>query len=608
MRDNHHVQSSTTPAAEYSQRQQARERRVAQLNQRHIRLGYLRLLTIGFGLILLWWFFTGSGVSVLWLPLPVLLFLSLIIYHASLLRQRAQADRAAEVYRRGLARVEDRWIGTGPQGERFAATPHLYATDLDLFGHASLFQLLSTARTRMGEDTLARWLLAPAPVTDLLQRHAAIADLRDRLDLREDMAILGADLNPGVHPEALTAWAESPRLLEHPRYRWLALAFALLAISTAILWATLGIRIPFFLILLLEGAIVALLHRRVQQVFHGTEHALQDLQLLSSLFARLQQESFEAAPLQALQQKLSSHHLPVSRAITQLDSIVQHIYSLDNFFVRLLDIPLLYSIQAAYAAEAWRSEHGTSVRPWLDTLGQLEALLALATYTYEHPDDHFPEFLSGPPAFHARQLGHPLLPDARCVRNDVTIGQHGANPQQSSVLLISGSNMSGKSTLMRAVGINTVLAMAGAPVRAHALQLTPLRVGASILINDSLQQGSSRFYAEITRLRQICDLATQTPPLLFLLDELLQGTNSKDRLTGAEGVVRTLIERGAIGIISTHDLALTHLGGTIAQHLHNMHLQDQIEAGKMKFDYQLREGVVTKSNGIELMRLIGLDV
>lgn len=608
MRDNHHVQSSTTPAAEYSQRQQARERRVAQLNQRHIRLGYLRLLTIGFGLILLWWFFTGSGVSVLWLPLPVLLFLSLIIYHASLLRQRAQADRAAEVYRRGLARVEDRWIGTGPQGERFAATPHLYASDLDLFGHASLFQLLSTARTRMGEDTLARWLLAPAPVTDLLQRHAAIADLRDRLDLREDMAILGADLNPGVHPEALTAWAESPRLLEHPRYRWLALAFALLAISTAILWATLGIRIPFFLILLLEGAIVALLHRRVQQVFHGTEHALQDLQLLSSLFARLQQESFEAAPLQALQQKLSSHHLPVSRAITQLDSIVQHIYSLDNFFVRLLDIPLLYSIQAAYAAEAWRSEHGTSVRPWLDTLGQLEALLALATYTYEHPDDHFPEFLSGPPAFHARQLGHPLLPDARCVRNDVTIGQHGANPQQSSVLLISGSNMSGKSTLMRAVGINTVLAMAGAPVRAHALQLTPLRVGASILINDSLQQGSSRFYAEITRLRQICDLATQTPPLLFLLDELLQGTNSKDRLTGAEGVVRTLIERGAIGIISTHDLALTHLGGTIAQHLHNMHLQDQIEAGKMKFDYQLREGVVTKSNGIELMRLIGLDV
>ena len=608
MRDNHHVQSSTTPAAEYSQRQQARERRVAQLNQRHIRLGYLRLLTIGFGLILLWWFFTGSGVSVLWLPLPVLLFLSLIIYHASLLRQRAQADRAAEVYRRGLGRVEDRWIGTGPQGERFAATPHLYASDLDLFGHASLFQLLSTARTRMGEDTLARWLLAPAPVTDLLQRHAAIADLRDRLDLREDMAILGADLNPGVHPEALTAWAESPRLLEHPRYRWLALAFALLAISTAILWATLGIRIPFFLILLLEGAIVALLHRRVQQVFHGTEHALQDLQLLSSLFARLQQESFEAAPLQALQQKLSSHHLPVSRAITQLDSIVQHIYSLDNFFVRLLDIPLLYSIQAAYAAEAWRSEHGTSVRPWLDTLGQLEALLALATYTYEHPDDHFPEFLSGPPAFHARQLGHPLLPDARCVRNDVTIGQHGANPQQSSVLLISGSNMSGKSTLMRAVGINTVLAMAGAPVRAHALQLTPLRVGASILINDSLQQGSSRFYAEITRLRQICDLATQTPPLLFLLDELLQGTNSKDRLTGAEGVVRTLIECGAIGIISTHDLALTHLGGTIAQHLHNMHLQDQIEAGKMKFDYQLREGVVTKSNGIELMRLIGLDV
>ena len=175
------------------------------------------------------------------------------------------------------------------------------------------------------------------------------------------------------------------------------------------------------------------------------------------------------------------------------------------------------------------------------------------------------------------------------------------------VLLISGSNMSGKSTLMRAVGLNTVLAMAGAPVRARRLRLTPLLVGASILINDSLQEGSSRFYAEITRLRKICDLALGDLPVLFLLDELLQGTNSKDRMAGAEGVVEELLARGAIGLISTHDLALTGIGGA-AGRLYNVHLQDEIANGKMKFDYTLRDGVVTKSNGIELMRLIGLDV
>jgi DNA mismatch repair ATPase MutS len=168
--------------------------------------------------------------------------------------------------------------------------------------------------------------------------------------------------------------------------------------------------------------------------------------------------------------------------------------------------------------------------------------------------------------------------------------------------------MSGKSTLMRAVGINTVLAMAGAPVRARHLQLTPLQIGASILINDSLKEGSSRFYTEITRIREICDLAENSPPVFFLLDELLQGTNSKDRLIGAEGVVRALLASGAIGLISTHDLALTNIGGQNDHRLHNVHLQDEIRDGKMTFDFKLHNGVVTKSNGIELMRLIGLKV
>jgi len=171
---------------------------------------------------------------------------------------------------------------------------------------------------------------------------------------------------------------------------------------------------------------------------------------------------------------------------------------------------------------------------------------------------------------------------------------------------VSGSNMSGKSTLLRAVGMNVVLAMAGAPVRARRLRLTPLQVGASIRVNDSLQEGSSRFYAEITRLRQIVDLAGGELALIFLLDELLQGTNSKDRRTGAEGIVRALVGRGAIGLVSTHDLALTDIGG--AGHLRNVHFQDELANGRMTFDYKLRDGVVTKSNGIELMRSIGLDV
>jgi DNA mismatch repair ATPase MutS len=281
---------------------------------------------------------------------------------------------------------------------------------------------------------------------------------------------------------------------------------------------------------------------------------------------------------------------------------VDLINSRHDMFVRLIDAPLMYSVQVAYAAERWRRAHGRTVGRWLAVVGEIEALLSLAAYSYEHPNDPFPEFIEANASFRAEGLGHPLLPSGLCIRNDVNISG------ETRVLLVSGSNMSGKSTLLRAVGVNAVLAMAGAPVRAARLQMTPLQVGASIRINDSLQEGSSRFYAEITRLRQILDFAGANPPLLFLLDELLQGTNSKDRRIGAEGIVRALLERRSIGIVSTHDLALTDIGGPLDGHLRNVHFQDELANGQMTFDYTLRDGVVTKSNGLELMRSIGIQV
>jgi hypothetical protein len=575
---------------------------VAHFENVHRRFGNIRLLLVIATLIAAWFSLHRDAFSPWWLLLAPVLFLVIAILHAKVLRQRACAERAVDFYRKGLARIEDRWPGTGQTGTRIDLHSSLYATDLDLFGQGSLFELLSLARTRMGEDTLAAWLLSPSPVPQLTQRHAAVAELRSRLDLREDIAILGEDLKVGIHPEALTQWAEAPNQLTHPWLRWLSLLLAIAAIAAAIVWAELGTKAPFFAIIIIETIITAFLRKRTDAVFHATEHALEDLQLLSSLLARLEREQFEAPRLQALKTELSSHHLAASQAIARLRTIVEYIRSLDNPLMRILNIPLLYVVQVAYAAEAWRAANGAAVRSWLKAIGEVEALLSLSAYSYEHPSDPFPEFLEGPPCLNAEQLGHPLIPAAKCVRNNVRVCD------ETKVLLISGSNMSGKSTLMRAVGINTVLAMAGAPVRAQSMQLTPLQIGASILINDSLQEGNSRFYAEITRLRHICDLAENRPPVLFLLDELLQGTNSKDRLIGAEGVVRALLVSGAIGLISTHDLALTNIGAQQDNRLQNVHLQDEIQDGRMTFNFKLHDGVVTKSNGIELMRLIGLDV
>ena len=587
---------------EYVRRLNDRQSRVAHYEKIHIRIGNVRLILALLAAIMAWASFKEHYLSPWWLVVPVVAFGSVAAWHSRILRALELAQRAAAFYERGLDRIQDRWSGTGETGERFDDPQHVYSGDLDLFGKGSLFQLLSTARTRMGEDTLAQWLLSPAAVERVRERHAAVSELRDQLDLREDLAVLGEDVGVGVHPDELLQWAESTNQMKPEWLRWLAPVLAALAVSAAVMWAVKGIATPLVVIVVVEAVVTYRLKKPLEGVLHGTEHAFHNLDLLSSVLARIEKHTFQSLPLQRLQGQLLSSGVPSSRAIRRLRTWVELIDSRHNIFVRIIDAPLMYSVQVAFVAESWRHVHGSALRQWVNAIGEIEALLSLATYSFEHPADTFPTFQDGAASFDAKDIGHPLVPAATCVRNDVSICG------ETRVLLISGSNMSGKSTLLRAVGMNVVLAMAGAPVRARSLTLSPLRVGASIRINDSLREGSSRFYAEIKRLRQIFDVAGSDPPLLFLLDELLQGTNSKDRRIGAEGVVRALVKRGAIGLVSTNDLALTDIGEPVEGHLRNVHFQDELENGRMTFDYKLRDGVVTKSNGLELMRSIGLEV
>ena len=589
-------------AEEYKQRLKAREASAAGHEKLHFRLGNLRLALVVAAAAMAWLSLRGHMFPLTWLLVPALLFVAVTAYHSQVLRALDLAQRAASYYRKGLARMADQWPGTGQTGERFDDPHHVYASDLDLFRRGGLFELLSVARTRMGEETLAQWLLSPSSLDHLRQRHLAVAELRPQLDLAEDLAVLGEDAKVGVYPEALTRWAEAPNRMDPQGLRWLAPALAAAAVGCVFIWSVWGMATPLVLVVIAEAVLTYRLRQPLADVLHGTEQTFHGLEMLSGMLKLLERQSFQSPRLQALQADLLSHHMPGSRALARLGTIVNLIDSREHFIVRTLDAPMMYSVQVAVAAERWRRAHGHVVRSWVNAIGEIEGLLSFATYSYEHPEDPFPEFVEGGALFDGTEIGHPLLPPAACVRNDVRVGG------DSRVLLVSGSNMSGKSTLLRCVGINTVLAMAGAPVRARALRLTPLRLGASIRINDSLQEGSSRFYAEITRLRRIFDLAGGQPALMFLLDELLQGTNSKDRRIGAEGVVRALVERGAIGLISTHDLALTEIGGLPEGHLHNVHFQDEFQDGKIQFDYRLREGVVTKSNGLELMRSIGLDV
>jgi len=533
---------------------------------------------------------------------PAALFVALVIAHDKVLKELEISRRRVAFYEAGIARLEDRWIGTGTHGTRYGDPAHPYAADLDLFGRGSLFELLCGARTRAGEETLASWLLAPADPEAIRARQRAVQDLAPRLDLREQIALLGSEVRSSADPAALATWGAEPAHPFPPAQRMAALVIGTLSLAALILWfAGFGL-LPLVAMSAVGQVFVYPVRGRVKRIVDSVGKPAKDLELLSLILARLESESFESPLLRGLLSNLSGHEMPPSRRIARLQSLVDYLRSRDNMLFMPFAVLLLWRAQFAFAIESWRAENGPHVADWLRIVGEFEALSSLAGYAYEHPTDVFPELAESGVCVEGVGMAHPLLPAAHAVPNDLKLGDG------VQAFIVSGSNMSGKSTLLRTVGVNVVLALAGAPVRAAAFRLSPVSLGASIRTEDSLQGGVSRFYAEITRLRQIMELASERPPALFLLDEILHGTNSHDRLIGAEAVVRGLLAHGAIGLVTTHDLALARIAEEPALKVSNVHFQDDIVNGKMTFDYHLRPGIVEKSNAIELMRSIGLPV
>jgi MutS domain V len=593
---------ATAPRIEYTRRATERRAEATRHMQRFRKVGIVRLALLAAVLILAWLAFNGP-VSWWWALLPTALFLALADVQARITQARRRSERAAALYDQGLDRLDDRWAGKGETGERFLKASHPYAEDLDLFGTGSLFELLSTARTRVGEETLASWLLEPTVPEMVRARQAAVTELRPLLDLREDLALLGEGVRSGEDARALVEWAAAPLWSVSRPMHVTAMALALIAVITLILGIAGFGWIPFLIAFILGRVFSFRMQEAVNRVVSAVDAPGRDLTLLSEVLSRLERERFSSPRLVELRAALDVEGMSPSRQIAKLNTLIDLLDARRNMIFAPLSVILLWPLQFAIAIERWRQSSGPVVARWLAAVGEFEALSSLASYTYEHPQDPFPEVVDGGGAlFDGDGLGHPLIPESRNVRTDLRLSD------ELRVLIVSGSNMSGKSTLLRTVGINTVLALAGAPVRARRLRLSPLQVGASIHIQDSLQAGASRFYAEITRLRQIVELTKGPLPVLFLLDEILHGTNSHDRRIGAEGVVRGLMERGAIGLITTHDLALARIAVELAPLADNAHFEDHLEEGKMTFDYQLRPGVVERSNALELMRSVGLEV
>jgi hypothetical protein len=588
----------TDPAALYRQHLDVRRAALAQERRRDVALSSWRG-GIALAAAAAW----AVGVPVVPLIAAGVAFAVLVLVHERQARAVARAQRRVAFYEAALTRMDGDWIGHGDPGLGLAEPGHPYAADLDLFGIGSLFELLCSARTRAGEETLAHWLLVPAPVAGLRERQPAVAEMGTRITLREDLSVLGAESRRAVDSAALHTWLAAPIVRTPPAIR--AWALLISAVAYAMVTAWFGQALTTRTLLLAPLAVWALSRfagRYTAPVLERVGRPAKDLRTLTVLIDRLATEPFVSPLLARLQKDLSAEGQPPSHHIARLLRVVETYESKNNILFAPLAFLALADIHISASIEGWRARHGAQALRWLAAVGELEALAALGAYAFEHPDDPFPEIVEEGPRFAGKGIGHPLLPASRCVRNDVILDG------SRSLLVVTGSNMSGKSTLLRTVGINTVLALAGAPVRAASLKLSPLAIGASIRVQDSLQDGQSRFYAEITRVRQIMDLAPGRPPLLFLIDEIFQGTNSADRGVGAEAVVRSLVQQHAIGLITSHDLALAETANALDPAAANVHFEDHFEGGKMVFDYRLKDGPVRKSNALALMRAVGLEV
>jgi len=593
---------SSDPKATYSHRLEALKTTQARYERQHRRLGIGKLVLGGVTLLVIGLALAAKVISVVWVAAPLAAIVVLAVIHERMLKSRERSSRAVAYYERALARIENRWMGSGETGERFDNASHPYSRDLDLFGAGSLFELLCTARTQAGQETLANWLLAPASPEVVRGRHDAIEELRQRLNLREDLAVLAEDARSLEPSGSLAAWGDGAPLLASAALRRLAAGLAALWLTSLVVWMVWGLAYPALIVSAINLCLNLVYRPRAEIVARSVRSAVRGLGLLAGVLARLEAEQFATARLVELRRALDSEGWPPSRWIARLNRLVEYLDSRTNMFVASIDLFVFWTLQCACAVEIWRGRTGPAVRRWLAAVGEFEALLSLGSYSYEHPADVFPEFTAVSPCFEADGIAHPLLPEHDAVRNDVRFGD------RLRVLIISGPNMAGKSTFVRAVGISAVLAQCGAPVRARRLRLSPLAVGASICVLDSLQGGISRFYAEIRRLKQIVDLTQGSAAVLFLLDEFLQGTNSHDRRRGAAAMVRSLVERGAIGLVTTHDLALAEIAAELGARAANAHFEDRFENGQLVFDYRLQPGIVKTSNALDLMRSIGLEV
>jgi hypothetical protein len=532
-------------------------------------------------------------------------FVAAVIRHNHHTRLYERATRLQWLNREGIQRCTGTWQQRDMLGESFIDKTHPYSSDLDLFGKNSLFQWFNTARTLAGQQSLARTLLEPAPPAQLPDRQSALRELASKLDWRQQLeaeafAVQGKDLDP------LFTWAESPLSTFLLSRRARLLRF--LPIITALLWLlTLltnshPLSLAAVITLALQTVSAGTLSRAFQARLQSALQWESAIATCKTLLATVDSQTFSTPLNQSIHQSLHNERgHTASATFAQIETHLSWLSLRNNPIIHLLFNSFAYwDLQWLITIEKWRCAHGGQLRSWMHQFAEMEALASLSVIPFENPCWTYPQLSESIP-IRATKLGHPLLPADRRVSN------HFAIDHPSSVAIITGSNMSGKSTFLRTVGLNLVLANTGAPVCAQSFTCSPMQLFTSMRIADDMSSGVSSFYAELLRIKMIVD-AAKSAPILYLVDEIFRGTNSGDRVAGAIEVLKSLIKTHAVGLVSTHDLELAKLADSYPENFANYHFSEHYTDSGIDFNYTIQPGPATTTNARHLIRMVGIEV
>eukprot|EP01029_Cantina_marsupialis_P014719 TRINITY_DN3229_c0_g2_i6.p2 TRINITY_DN3229_c0_g2~~TRINITY_DN3229_c0_g2_i6.p2 ORF type:complete len:602 (-),score=28.27 TRINITY_DN3229_c0_g2_i6:546-2351(-) len=489
-------------------------------------------------------------------------------------------------------------------GEEYLHPNHAYASDLDIYGPHSLFQLMNRCVSKSGNDTLGKWLYQPSENDEIIKRQEAVKELVEKIDWRQDILQFGLQRKlKNDDPEFVGKWGQKPSPFHGQKKLKLLISILPILSLSAIVYSFVGSQAPIAILAMLSIVVHYFNFRKVGRAHNNTSKRAEMLKIYSYIIEQFEGNNWQSPKLQELSSKLKSHDIPTSVKIKRLSRLLELLDQRYNMVVQFLfNLLFFYELHLLFRIDRWKSKYGAEIEAWFATIGEIEALASMANLSFNHPDWVFADISANHFELEMKEAGHPMIDEKLRVCNDYELQGPGV------IHIVTGSNMAGKSTFLRTIGINVVLALAGAPVCAKKMLVSNVEVNTSMRIKDSIEENESSFYAELKRIQQVLEKVNKQEDTLLLLDEILRGTNSKDKHTGSKALIKQLVKYNAVGLVATHDLELSVLEDELSGHVENRFFDIKIDGEQLYFDYKVQNGVCKTFNAPILMQKMGIEM